>query len=108
MKKQNIKPPIFADKLFEWYCGNAPIEDLRGDMEELFYTNLGKMSVAKAKVKYWQLALSLIFSYLLTTEVARLLQAYLIFYRQNDREKRALKQILQVYVQPCARLQRQE
>ncbi len=63
MKKQNIKPPIFADKLFEWYCGNAPIEDLRGDMEELFYTNLGKMSVAKAKVKYWQLALSLIFSY---------------------------------------------
>jgi putative ABC transport system permease protein len=63
MKEQNIKPPRFVDQLFEWYCGNAPIEDLRGDMEELFYTNLGRMSVARAKLKYFQQALSLLFSY---------------------------------------------
>jgi putative ABC transport system permease protein len=63
MKEQNIKPPNFVDQLFDWYCGNAPIEDLRGDMEELFYTNLGKMSVTRAKLKYLQQALSLIFSY---------------------------------------------
>ncbi len=61
MKEQNIKPPRFVDQLFDWYCGNAPIEDLRGDMEELFYTNLGKMSVARAKLKYLQQALSLFF-----------------------------------------------
>ena len=63
MKKQNIKPPKFANQFFEWYCDNAPIEDLRGDMEEVFYTNLEKMSVAKAKLKYLQQVLSLIFSY---------------------------------------------
>jgi putative ABC transport system permease protein len=63
MKEQNSKPPIVADKLFDWYCGNALTEDLRGDMEELYYTNLGKMSVTKAKLKYWQQVLSLIFSY---------------------------------------------
>src|SRR5258706_5953641 len=57
------RPPRLADKLFAWYCHNAAIEDLHGDMEELFYSNLEKMSVAKAKRKYWQQTLSLIFSY---------------------------------------------
>ena len=63
MKKQNIKPPIFAEKFFEWYCDNAAIEDLHGDMVELFYANLERMSVTKAKFKYCQQVLSLVFSY---------------------------------------------
>ncbi len=58
-----IKPPILAAKLFAWYCENASIEDLNGDMEELFYANLERMSVRKAKFKYWQQVLSLLFSY---------------------------------------------
>ena len=57
------KPPHLASILFEWYCENATIEDLHGDMEELFYSNLEKMSARKAKFKYWQQVLSLIFSY---------------------------------------------
>ncbi len=37
--KQNLpRPPWLADKLFLWYCKNAMIEDLHGDMEELFYS----------------------------------------------------------------------
>jgi putative ABC transport system permease protein len=63
MKKQNNKPPILAEKLFAWYCENASIEDLHGDMEELFYANLERMGARKAKFKYWQQVLSLLFSY---------------------------------------------
>ena len=59
MKNQ---PPRLASRLFEWYCENAVIEDLHGDMEELFYLNLEKMSERKAKLKYWQQVLSLLFS----------------------------------------------
>jgi|GEM_PF-137140 putative ABC transport system permease protein len=61
--KAPIKPPRLADRLFEWYCDNAAIEDLHGDMEELFYSNLEKMPLARAKRKYWQQTISLIFSY---------------------------------------------
>ncbi len=60
---KEIKPPRLADKLFEWYCGNAAIEDLHGDMEEAFYADLEKMSVAKAKRRYWKQTISLILSY---------------------------------------------
>ena len=58
-----IEPPRFAKKLFAWYCRNASVEDLEGDIEELFYQSLARMSPAKAKSKYWLQILSLIFSY---------------------------------------------
>ena len=57
---------MLAEKLFAWYCENASIEDLQGDLEELFYANLKLMSVRKAKFKYWQQVLSLMFSYAIT------------------------------------------
>ncbi|GHN02445.1 ABC transporter permease [Cytophagales bacterium WSM2-2] len=63
MKKQNIKPPAFAEKFFEWYCDNAAIEDLHGDIDELFYANLGRMSVTRARFNYCLQVLSLVFSY---------------------------------------------
>ena len=61
--KGNIQPPRLADRLFEWYCENASIEDLHGDVEELFSANLQVMSPWKAKLKYWQQVASLMFSY---------------------------------------------
>src|SRR6266850_3287965 len=60
-----IDPPRLANKFFEWWCKNASVEDLHGDMEELFYSDLKRMSPRKAKVKYWKQVLSLIFSYAL-------------------------------------------
>src|SRR5438105_832478 len=63
MKSNHHHPPKLASKLFEWYCENASIEDLHGDMEELFYSDLKKMPAWKAKAKYWKHSLSLIFSY---------------------------------------------
>lgn len=60
---KEVKPPRFAQKLFEWFCNDAAVEDLRGDMEELFYVNTERMSVRKAKLLYWVHSFSLITSY---------------------------------------------
>src|ERR1041384_6995699 len=60
---KEIEPPKLAQKLFEWFCNDAAVEDLRGDMEELFYVNIERMSVRKARLKYWMHTLSLVTSY---------------------------------------------
>lgn len=59
----NIQPPKLAQKLFDWYCGLAKVDDLRGDLDELFYTNLKTKSLISAKRTYWKHVLSLLFSY---------------------------------------------
>src|SRR5688572_25093819 len=61
--KTNIRPPKLADRLFEWYCEKASIEDLHGDMEELFFKNLQRMSPFRAKLKYWGQVIALVSSY---------------------------------------------
>jgi len=61
MKHQS--PPRLAQALFEWVCEGAIVEDLKGDMDELFIRNLARMSPSKARSIYWRQVLSLIFSY---------------------------------------------
>lgn len=61
MKQQS--PPRFAQALFEWFCKGAVVEDLKGDMDELFIRNLSRMSPSNAGWIYWRQVLSLIFSY---------------------------------------------
>src|SRR6478736_733694 len=64
-KHKSIAPPRLAEKLFDWCCSNAIVDDLRGDMEELFYLNLDRMSTTHAKFQYWKQVFALIFSYAL-------------------------------------------
>jgi putative ABC transport system permease protein len=59
----NEKLPRLAERLFDWYCGLAKVDDLRGDLEELFHRNVGSSGYRKAKNIYWRQVLSLIFSY---------------------------------------------
>ncbi|WP_143785773.1 ABC transporter permease [Ohtaekwangia koreensis] len=61
--KHSIKPPRLADRIFTWYCDTTSMEDLHGDLEELFNHDLEYMSVRRAKLKYWQRVASLLFSY---------------------------------------------
>lgn len=61
--KEGINPPRLAQQLFDWFCGNAHVEDLRGDIDELFYINLQRMPAHNAQFKYWLQTLSLITSY---------------------------------------------
>lgn len=61
MKPQS--PPRFAQVLFDWFCKGAIVDDLKGDIDELFIRNLTRMSASKARMIYWRQVLSLIFSY---------------------------------------------
>lgn len=61
MSKPN--PPRLANWLFDRYCGNAGVDDLRGDMEEVFHRNVKDVGRRKAKSIYWRQVLSLVFSY---------------------------------------------
>lgn len=53
----------FVERLFTWYCGNAGIDDLKGDMDEMFHRNVRKVGRIKANLIYSKQVLSLIFSY---------------------------------------------
>lgn len=60
---KEMRPPRLAEKLFDWYCGFAKVEDLRGDMEEWFYLNAKNKSPFRARLFYWKQVLSLMTSY---------------------------------------------
>lgn len=60
---KEIRPPKLAQKLFDWFCSDAFVEDMRGDMDELFYVNIKRMPLIKARLKYWIHVLSLTTSY---------------------------------------------
>jgi putative ABC transport system permease protein len=56
-------PPRLAKKLFIWYCGLAQVDDLLGDMDEIFQRNASRLPLWRARAKYWWQVLSLITSY---------------------------------------------
>jgi putative ABC transport system permease protein len=62
-KELKRKPPFLADRLFRWYCERALVEDLQGDVEEMFYADLRQMSSIRAGFRYWLRVLSLMASY---------------------------------------------
>ncbi len=57
------KPPKLASWLFDWYCGRAHVDDLRGDMEEMFHRNARTLGPRRARWIYRQQVASLLFSY---------------------------------------------
>jgi putative ABC transport system permease protein len=67
MEQRNVDPPKLARRLFQWYCGNANIEDLLGDVDELFHHSVRSGSVWRAKAKYWKHIFSLMLSYAITS-----------------------------------------
>ncbi len=62
---KSIQPPKAARKLFEWFSGNAHIDDLMGDLDELFFHHCKSKSISKARLLYWRGVLSLCMSYAL-------------------------------------------
>lgn len=71
MKKGNQHPPRYAKAFFEWCAGNANVDDLLGDVDELFRLNLDRMPTWRAKAKYWRQVFSLVFSYAITSRKRR-------------------------------------
>lgn len=48
-----IEPPKLAQRLLEWYCRTAILEDLQGDLYEYFERNLKSKGTTYAKFIYW-------------------------------------------------------
>lgn len=63
MTEAKHHPPRWIKRIFEWYCSPEIAEDLLGDMDELFYSNLQRISPLRAKWKYAFQSLALLFSY---------------------------------------------
>jgi putative ABC transport system permease protein len=57
------KPPRLAEHLLRWHTERAQIDDLHGDIDELFYHDVKHYGATKAHVNYWRRVISLIFSY---------------------------------------------
>lgn len=60
---RKVRPPRIAERLFDWYCANAQVDDLRGDMEEVFHRNVSNTGRRRASMIYWRQVVSLVFSY---------------------------------------------
>jgi putative ABC transport system permease protein len=60
---KRVQAPRLAQRLFDWYCGLAKVEDLRGDMDEIFMLNVQRRGLFRARWMYWRQVLSLLTSY---------------------------------------------
>jgi putative ABC transport system permease protein len=86
MKASKNQAPKWPRRLLVWYCGETLAEDLIGDVEELFYLNLSRISKRKARFKYCLQSLSILFSH--TIAVRK---------RNKNRTKRSTQNYLPMY-----------
>ena len=47
------KPPKSANAFLEFYCSEDFLEEVQGDLEELFLTHVEKMGTRRARFLYW-------------------------------------------------------
>lgn len=50
--KQNARPPLWADKLLEWFVASHLLEYVQGDLHENFYKQLSKIGLKRARLEY--------------------------------------------------------
>lgn len=53
MKKKQVKPPKWAEKVVKWYCNNHLQESILGDLEERFYDDTEKYGPGQSRIRYW-------------------------------------------------------
>ncbi len=76
------RPPKRAQQLLNFFSGKAEIEDIRGDLDELYYFHLENVSKRRADRFYWRHVLSLLFSYGLNKR--KKAASYAPYYSQNS------------------------
>lgn len=52
MNNHLVQPPKWADRFLEWFCDPNVLEDIQGDIYELFYLREKKLGLAKAKRRF--------------------------------------------------------
>jgi ABC-type antimicrobial peptide transport system permease subunit len=80
--KRTSNPPEFAEKLLKWFAGKADMEDIQGDLDEVYGLTLEQSGKLKADFKYCIQVLSLLFSYGLKKRKSK--AAYSPFYHKNS------------------------
>ncbi len=81
-KQNHIHPPKWAQRLLKKFAGKADLEDIQGDLDEVYewkYTQEGRV---RADLMYWKQVFSLIFSYGLRKRKSK--AAYSTFYHKNS------------------------
>jgi len=53
MKKQLQNPPKGALKILHWYCNPERLEEIEGDIHEVFTENIVRYGIRKARIYYW-------------------------------------------------------
>ncbi|MEO9485534.1 MAG: FtsX-like permease family protein [Ekhidna sp.] len=56
-------PPKLAQRILKWYAGRADMEDIEGDLDEVYQLNVSSDGRFKAAWQYWIQIFSLLFSY---------------------------------------------
>lgn len=49
---KNIQPPAFFLRFFRWYCDSAFVEDIEGDLREMFQRDVSGGNVRKARIQF--------------------------------------------------------
>ena len=54
-EKKNISPPRWANRILEWYCKEEFLEEIQGDLHEIFFLHIVSKGVRKARFYFvWQ------------------------------------------------------
>jgi putative ABC transport system permease protein len=62
-EQRTTAPPKWPRRILEWYAEPHVVEDLVGDLDEMFWKNLRSMSLMRARLRYCRQAIVLLFSY---------------------------------------------
>lgn len=52
MKPKNKQPPVWADRFLQWFCKPELLEEIHGDLLEIFNKNVENGDLVKAKLNY--------------------------------------------------------
>ena len=80
--KGQAKPPFLAEKLLKWVAGRAEMEDIHGDLDEVYQDCFAQNGSFRANTFYWLQIFSLIFSYGLRKRKSK--AAYSYYYSKNS------------------------
>ena len=48
-----LQPPTYADRFLNWFCRDDLIEDLQGDLHELFAERMSKQAAWLTRLQYF-------------------------------------------------------
>ena len=79
---QMKRPPILAHDFLKWFAGKADIEDIQGDLDEVYGLKRQTSGKLTCGLWYWLQVVNLLFSYGLKKRISK--SSYSPFYHKNS------------------------